>query len=110
MYSYASMNLLYLEIGIIPIESSKLKLWHFHAKLVSLPILHYGQSEILLFRGLNSIHDTRSLYSFEAKVLRVLLQLESLKSEHQNSRNVPNNRDYSMFKTELEIGLNIAPL
>ena len=36
MYSYSFMNLLYLEIGIIPIESSKLKLWHFHAKLVSL--------------------------------------------------------------------------
>ena len=74
------MNLLYLEIGIIPIESSKLKLWHFHAKLVSLPILHLGQSKILIFRGLNSIPDTGSLYSFEAKVLRVLLKLESPKS------------------------------
>ena len=40
MYSCSSMNLLYLEIGIIPFESSKLKLWHFHAKLVILPILH----------------------------------------------------------------------
>ena len=40
MYYCSSMNLLYLEIGNIPIESSKLKLWHFYAKLVSLPILH----------------------------------------------------------------------
>ena len=104
------MNLLYLEIGIIPIESSKLKLWHSHAKLVILPILHKGQFEIPIFKGLNFIFDTGSLYSFEAKVLRILLQLESLKSEHRNSRYVLNNRDYSMFKTEPEIGLNIAPL
>ena len=102
------MNLLYLEIGIIPIESSKRKLWHFHAKLVSLPILHEGRSEILIFRGLNSIHDTSYLYSFEVKVLRVLLQLESPKSENRNSRYVLNNWDYSMFKIEPEIGLNIA--
>ena len=31
MFSCSSMNLLYLIIGIIPIDSSKLKLWHFHA-------------------------------------------------------------------------------
>ena len=43
--------------------------------------------------------DTGSLYSFEAKVLRVVLQLESPKSEHRNSRYVLNNRDYCMFKT-----------
>ena len=104
------MNLLYLEIRIIPIESSKLKLWHFHAKLVILPILHYEQFEIPIFRGIISIFDTGSLYSFESKVLRVLLQLESLKSEHRNTSYVLNNRDYSMFKTEPEIGLNIAPL
>ena len=104
------MNLLYLEIGIIPIESSKLKLWHSHAKLVILPILHKEQSEIPIFRGLNSIFDTGSLYSFESKVLRILLQLESLKSEHRNSSYVLNNPDYSMIKTEAEISLNIAPL
>ena len=96
------MNLFYLEIGIIPIGSSKLELCHFHA--------NEGQFEILIFRSLNFVFDTGSLYSLESMVLRVLLQLESLKSEHQNSRYVPNNRDYSMFKTEPEIGLNIAPL
>ena len=89
------MNLLYLEIGIIPIELSKLKLWHFHAKQVSLK---------------HSISNPGSLYSFEAKVLRVLLQLESPKSEHRNSGYVLNNPDYSMIKTEAEIGLNISPL
>ena len=31
MYSCSYMNQLYLEIGIIPIGTSKLKLWHFHA-------------------------------------------------------------------------------
>ena len=31
MFSCSSMNLLYLMIGIIPIDSSKFKLWHFHA-------------------------------------------------------------------------------
>ena len=54
----------------------------------------------VIFGGLNSIFDTSSLYSFEAKVIRVLLQLESPKSEHRNSRYVLNNQDYSMLKTE----------
>ena len=64
----------------------------------------------VIFEGLNFIFDTGSLYFFEAKVLMVLLQLELPKSEHRNSRYVLNNRDYSMFKTEPEFGLNIAPL
>ena len=38
-----------LEIGIISIGSSELKLWHFHAKLVNLSILHWGQFVILIF-------------------------------------------------------------
>ena len=44
------------------------------------------------FRRLNFIPDPGSLYSFEAKVLRVHFQLESPKSEHQNSNYVLNNR------------------
>ena len=60
MYSSPSMNLFYLEIGIIPIGSSKLKLWHFHAKLVNLPILPEGQFEILIFQCLESIFGTGS--------------------------------------------------
>ena len=64
----------------------------------------------IIFRGLNFTFDTGSLYFFEAKMLRVLLQLESPKSEHRNSSYVLNNPDYSMIKTEAEIGLNIAPL
>ena len=77
VYSCPSTNLFYLEIGIIPIGSSKLKLWNFHAKLVNLPILPEGQFVILIFQCLDSIFDTCSFYSFKAKVLRVLLQLES---------------------------------
>ena len=44
------------------------------------------------------IPDTGYLYSFEAEVLRVLLQLESPKSEHRNSSYVLNNPDYAMSK------------
>ena len=75
----------------------------FSCQTSQFAILHKRQYEILIFSGLNSIHDTGSLYSFEAKVLRVLLQLESPKSVHRNSRYVLNNRDYSMFKTEPEM-------
>ena len=64
----------------------------------------------VIFGGLNFIFDTGSWYSFEAKVLMVFLQLEPPKSEHRNSSYVLNNQDYSMFKTEAEISLNIAPL
>ena len=95
-YSCPSMNLFYLEIGIIPIGSSELKLWHFHAKLVNLPILHWGQFVILIFQCLDSIFDTFSFYSSKVKVLRVLLQLESPKSEHRNSRYVRNNSDQNL--------------
>ena len=77
------MHLFFLEIGIIPIELSELKLWHFHAKLVGLPGLQKEQSEFLIFfRRLNFIPDPGSLYSFESKVLRVHLQPESPKSEN----------------------------
>ena len=86
------------------------KVMAFHAKLVNLPILPEGQFVILIFQCLDSIFDTGSLYSFKPKVLRVLLQLESPKSKHRNSRYVRNIQDYSMIKTEAEFGLNIAPI
>ena len=47
-----------------------------------------------------TIFDTDSFDSFEAKVLRVLLQLESPKLEHRNSSYVLNNSNYSMIKTD----------
>ena len=52
----------------------------------------------IIFGDLNFTFDSGSLYYFEAKVLRVLLQLESPKSEHRNSSYVLNNPDYSMLK------------
>ena len=74
---------------------------------------HLEQQQQLLyfviFGDLNFTFETSSLYSFEVKVLRVLLQLKSPQSEHRNSSYVLNNSDYSMIKTEPEIGLNIAP-
>ena len=100
----------YLEIGIIPIGSSKPKLWHFHAKLVNLSILPEGQFAILIFQFHDSIFYTGSLYSYKYKVLRFLLQLESPKSEHRNSSYVRNNPDYSMIKTEEEFCWIIALL
>ena len=107
---FFSMTTLYLEIGIIPIDSSKFKLWPFHAKLVILTILHSGLFEIPIFQCLNFIFETGFLYSFETKVLRVLLQLESPKSEHRNSLYVQNNRANLCSKTEPEFGLHMALL
>ena len=82
----------------------------FSCQLVGLPGLPEGQFTIFIFQCLVSIFDTGSLYSFKAKVLRVLLQLESPKSEHRNSRYVQNNSDYSMIKTDAGIGFHMAPL
>ena len=61
------------------------------------------------FRGFNFSFDTRSLYSFKAKVLRALFQLESPNSEHRDSSYVRNNPDYSMIKTEARIWLAHSP-
>ena len=67
------------------------------------------QFAILIFQGLVSIFDTVSLCSFKAKVIRVLLQLESPNLEHRNSSYVQNNSDYSIIKTEIRIWLAHGP-
>ena len=59
---------------------------------------------------LNFIFETSYMYYFEAKVLRVLLQLESPKLEHQNSSYVLNNTDYSMFKNIIRNLLEHSPI
>ena len=103
------MNLLYLGIGINPIGSSKIKFWHFHAKLINLSITP-GTVSTTNFSGvLTSLFDTIPLYSFKAKVLRVLFQLESPNSEYRNSSYVRNNPDYSMFKAGTRIWLAHGP-
>ena len=63
----------------------------------------------LIFQSIVSIFDTSSLWSFKAKVIRVLFQLESPNSEHRNSSYVENNSDYSMIKTEIRIWLAHDP-
>ena len=63
------------------------------------------QIEILIFQCLVSIFDTGSLFSFKSKVIRVLFQLESPKSEYQNTRYVRNNSDYTMINTDAGNGL-----
>ena len=67
------------------------------------------QFAILIFQCLISIFEPRSLYSFIAKVIRVLFQLKSPNSEHQNSSYVQNNSDYFMIKTEIRIWLAHDP-
>ena len=57
----------------------------------------------------NFIFDTRSLYSFKAKVLRVLFQLESPNSEHRNLIYVLNNRANLCSKAETRIWLVHGP-
>ena len=52
----------------------------------------------IIFGDLNFIFNTSSLYYFESKVIMILLQLESPKSEHRNSSYVRNNQDYTMLK------------
>ena len=64
---------------------------------------------ILIFQYLVSIFDTGSLFSFKAKVIRVLCQLESPNSEHRNSSYVQNNSYYTMIKTEIRIWLAHGP-
>ena len=67
------------------------------------------QFAILIFQCLVSIFDTGSLFSFKAKVIRVLFQLESPNSENRNSSYVQNNADYSMIQTEISIWLSHGP-
>ena len=57
------------------------------AKISNLQHLQQQQQPptFVIFWDLNFTFDTGSLYSFDAKVLRVLLQLKSPKSEHRNS-------------------------
>ena len=68
------------------------------------------QFAILIFQYLVSIFDTGSICYFKSKVIRVLFQLESPKSEHRNSIDVKNNSDYSMIKTEIRIWLAHGPI
>ena len=67
------------------------------------------QFAILIFQCLVSIFNFGSLWSFKAKVIRILFELESPNSEHRNSSYVQNNSDYSMIKTEIRIRLAHGP-
>ena len=67
------------------------------------------QFAILIFQCLVSIFDTGSLFSIKSKVIRVLFQLESPKSEYQNTSYVQNNSYYSMIKTEIRIWVAHGP-
>ena len=68
------------------------------------------QFGILIFHYLVSIFDTSSLCSYIDKVLRILFQFESPKSEYRNSRYVRNNSDYSMNDTDAGIDLHMTTI
>ena len=85
------------------------KVMAFSCQLVILPIF-LGTVCITHFSGiLTSYFDTRSLYSFKAKVIRVLFQFESPNSEHRNSSYVLNNRANLCSKAEPEFWLAHGP-
>ena len=67
------------------------------------------QFAILIYQCFVSIFEPRSLCSFEAKVIRVLFQLESPNSEHRNSSYVQNNSYCTIIKTEIRIWLSHGP-
>ena len=84
------------------------KLWHF------MPTSRFTdvtkkEFAILIFQCFVSVFEPRSLCSFKAKVIKVLIQLESPNSEHRNSSYVQNNSYYSMIKTEIRIWLDHGP-
>ena len=110
LYSVIPMYSHIIHVFLFLYESNLLRNWNysnqiiqtqvmaFSCQLVGLPILPDGQFAIFIFQCLFSIFETCSLYLFKSKVLRFLLQLESPKSEHQNSRYVQNNQDCSMIQ------------
>ena len=78
-------------------------------KISNLQHLQQQPPSFVLFGDLNFTFETGLLCYVEAKVLRVLLQLESPKSKHRNSSYVLNNPDYSMFKNRIRNWLEHSP-
>ena len=112
LYSMMLMYSLIIHVFLSLNESILLRNWNHSNWIIQTKVMAFScqTSQFTDFGGLNSIPDTVYLYSFKAKVLRVLLQLESPKSDNRNSSYVLNNPYYSMIKTEAKICLNIAPL
>ena len=104
------MSLFLAGIEIISFGSPKLKLRHFNAKLVSMP----SSLDYLLLFPISVVFtpdiDNGSFYSFEAKVIRFILKLESSNLDHQNSSYWILHPDYSNLQSRIRLILNIAPL
>ena len=80
-------------------ESILLRNWNHSNWIIQTKVMAFScQTSQFTDITLGKVFDTGSLYAFQSKVLWVLLQLESPKSEHRNSSYVRNNRDYSIFK------------
>ena len=124
-YTYTGM-LMYshiIHVFLFLYESTLLRNWNHSNRIIRTKVMAFscqpsrfirilpeGQFEILIFECLDYIFDTGYLYSFKSKVIRVLFQLESPKSEHRKSSYVRNNPDYFMIKIEAEFGWIISLL
>ena len=116
-----SMKLHLIHIFLFLYESTLLRNWNQSNRIIQTKVMAFSCQTsrftdftrdslyYSFFQDLNFIFGTISLYSFKAKVLRVLFQLESPNSEHRDSSYVRNNLDYSMIKTETRIWLAHGP-
>ena len=109
-----SICMVFLEVYFNwPLESlksdKKLKSYGIFIPTSRFTDVNEEQFAILILQCLVSIFYTGFLCSFEAKVIRVLFQLESSNSEHRNSSDVKNYSDYSMIKIEIRIRLAHVP-
>ena len=105
-YLYRVMPMYYhiIHVFLFLNESTLLRNWNHSNRIIQTKVMafscqtsqftNYTRDSLYysFFRGLNFIFNTVSLYVFKAKVLMVLIQLESPKSEHRNSSYILKNR------------------
>ena len=105
-YLYRVMPMYYhiIHVFLFLNESTLLRNWNHSNRIIQTKVMafscqtsqftNYTRDSLYysFFRGLNFIFDIVYLYVFKAKVLRVLIQLESPKSEHRNSSYILKNR------------------
>ena len=96
------MSLFSVGIGIITFRSPKLKLRHLNAKLVGMPS---SLGYLMLFSiswVLTPYIGNGSFYSFEAMVIRFLIELESSNLDHQNL-SLPKILNHSIWISETQL-------
>ena len=110
-----------IHIFLFLYESNLIRNWNQSNRIIQIQIMAFSCQLVILpiflltvcithFSGiLTSYFDTRSIYSFKAKVLRLIFQLKSPNSEHRNSSYVLNNRTILCSKAEPEFWLAHGP-